>query len=133
MSTATATAPFATSDNVSLDQNAQPYVKALKSAAASDGAFLHYPRPPGIPGALPFMRDYLNHIGTGTPSRYLNTAGDELSVDQFLQLNRKKGERFAGLAHHNQYGYMHMQLTPNALRELARMCIDAAHDIEVNP
>jgi hypothetical protein len=131
---AAAAQQFATSDNVILDQSAQPYVKALKAAAASDGAFLHYPRPPGIPGAMPNRRDYLNHnTGHPTPSTYLNSACDEMEAFPALAIERVAPRTKAELRLSVEHGFMSMQLTPKALRELARMCIDAAHDIEDNP
>jgi hypothetical protein len=132
---AAAAQPFATSDNITLDQNTEPYVKALKAAATSDGAFLHYPRPPGIPGAAPRHRDYLNHgSGHPTPSNYLNSACDQSSGEQtFITLHRSLTTPTASFDLHVENGYLNIKLSPAALRELARMCIDAAHDIEANP
>lgn len=134
---AAAAQQFAASDNVSLDQDAKPYVKALKAAATSGGAFLHYPRPPGTPGSIPDKRDYLAHIGLTTPANYLFGVGSELRLplSLIIKLNRYSPAKTATLVVSTEDNSMNagIALKPDALRELARMCIDAAHDIEVAP
>lgn len=100
------------------------------------GFFAHQPRKPGIPGAAPAHRDYLNHSrlfgpGAALPAQGIPQRGvnDELVV----RLERNSPATRATLCISTTNGSMNAMagLDPNSLRELARMCIDAAHDIEV--
>ncbi len=113
-----------------------PYAKALKATAASESAFMHIPRPPGIPGSIPNKRDYLAHMSLTTPANYLFGVGSDprLPLSLIVRLNRHSPARTATLVVATEDSSLNasIALKADALRELARMCIDAAHDIEVN-
>ena len=99
--------------------------------------FQHQPRPPGIPGSIPDKRDYLAHHAGDKPSNFLQACGttDDLPCSLIVRVNRysPRGMATVAIATVDCAMWAGAALTPSALRELARMCIDAAHDIEVNP
>lgn len=99
--------------------------------------FQHQPRPPGIPGSIPDKRDYLAHHAGDKPSNFLQACGttDDLPCSLIVRVNRysPRGMATVAIATVDCAMWASAALTPSALRELARMCIDAAHDIEANP
>lgn len=106
------------------------------AAIAPSATFTHQPRPPGIPGSIPDKRDYLNHHSLGVADYCAGYGIDALTdLTLFVQVNRYSPCKLGTVRIATECGSMSAQirLTPNSLRELARMCIDAAHDIEVNP
>lgn len=105
--------------------------------AAPAGYFVHAPRPPGIPGSIPDKRDYLNLTRPSGPSNFLHAVGsqDLMPVTLVVTLQRYSPRKLATLRISTEDFSMDAgaSLTPAALHELARMCIDAAHDIEAKP
>jgi hypothetical protein len=110
------TAPFATVDGLALPTT----------------AFIHIPRPPGVPGMDTSVRQYLHYVGDRVTDNCLH-AGTPANTFPLLTLSRRLGNTKVALGLLTLDATMKINLHASTLRELARMCIDAAHDVETNP